>query len=75
MTHPLNAFLIELPVGTEPTELKLLEQQLAQITGVDKCRQSTSRSLDHVSVTMYISLASTVITTYWRGSARRQAGD
>jgi hypothetical protein len=62
MTHPLEAFLIELPAGTDPTAIKDLEQQLAQIAGVEQCRQSTARSLDPASITMYVTLVSTVIT-------------
>lgn len=62
MSHPLEAFLIELPAGTDPTTLKALEQELAQTAGVDQCRQSTARSLDPASITIYITLAGTVIT-------------
>lgn len=62
MTHPLEAFLIELPAGTDPATLQALEQQLARTAGIDQCRRSSSRSLDPASITMYITLTSTVVT-------------
>lgn len=62
MNHPLEAFLIELPTGTDPTTLEALELELAQTAGVDQCRQSTARSLDPASVTIYITLVSAVVT-------------
>lgn len=63
MTNPLEAFLIELPTGTNPTTIKALEQELAQTAGVDECRQSTARAIDPVSITIYVTLVATVITT------------
>jgi hypothetical protein len=61
MSNPLQEFEIELPKGVDAVVLKLLEQQIAQTIGVDKCGQDTERSVDPAAITIWVNLVATTI--------------
>jgi hypothetical protein len=63
MNNPLQAFEIEIPANTDPEVFGALRRELGETTGVDQCGPSTTRSLDPASMTMWITLVSTGITT------------
>lgn len=63
MSHPLEAFEIEMPAGVDPALLAQVEQTVAQTRGVSDCGQSTMRSLDASTLTLWVTLAGTIITT------------
>ncbi len=63
MTHLLDAFEITLPQEAGPSSLAALAQDLAQTPGVDQCGRSTTRSLDPATLTMWVTLAGSAITT------------
>jgi hypothetical protein len=63
MSHALEAFEIELPPGVDKAALASLQQALAETGGVDQCGQSTARSLDPAALTLWVTLAGSVLTT------------
>lgn len=63
MSNPLQSFEIEMPVNTDPAIFGALRKELGETTGVDQCGPSTTRSLDPASMTMWVTLISTGITT------------
>lgn len=63
MSNPFEAFVIELPDDVSPELRAQLESALAGTAGVDQCGQGGARSLDPGSLTMWITLAGTVVTT------------
>lgn len=63
MSNPFAAFEIELPPGVSPAMRAQLEATMAATKGVDQCGQGDARSLDPGTLTLWVTLAGTVVTT------------
>jgi hypothetical protein len=63
MSNPFEAFEIELPPGVSPAQRAQLEAAVAATAGVDQCGQGDARSLDPGTLTLWVTLAGTVVTT------------
>lgn len=63
MSNPFEAFEIELPSGMSSAQRAELESAVAATQGVDQCGQGDTRSLDPAALTLWVTLAGTVITT------------
>jgi hypothetical protein len=63
MSTAFEAFEITLPEGTDPAALAAVQAELGRTQGVDQCGRSARRSLDPATLTMWITLAGTALTT------------
>jgi hypothetical protein len=63
MSNPFEAFEIELPPSVSPALRAQLEAQVAATAGVDQCGPGDTRSLDPGTLTLWVTLAGTVVTT------------
>jgi hypothetical protein len=62
MANLFEAFEIEFPPGVDRSMLATLQEELAETDGVDQCDQSTTRSLDPATITMWVTLIGSTIT-------------
>jgi hypothetical protein len=63
MSTLFEAFEITLPEDADPALLATIETELARTRGVDQHGRSAKRSLDPATLTMWITLAGTALTT------------
>jgi hypothetical protein len=63
MSTGFDAFEITLPKDADPALLAAVETELARTQGVDQVGRSAKRSLDPATLTMWITLAGTALTT------------
>ncbi len=63
MNTTLSQFDVEIPLGTDQATLDEIEREITALTGVGHSGQGGSRSLDAQSITFWVTLASTVVTT------------
>jgi hypothetical protein len=63
MSNLFEAFEIELPSDVSYDLRAQLEAAVASTQGVDQCGQGDTRSLDPAALTLWVTLAGTVVTT------------
>lgn len=63
MSTLFDAFEITLPKDADAALLATLQEELARTQGVDQVGRSATRSLDPATLTMWITLAGTALTT------------
>jgi hypothetical protein len=63
MSNPFEAFEIELPDDVSLDQRTQLLAEVASTQGVDQCGKGDTRSLDPASLTLWVTLAGTVVTT------------
>jgi hypothetical protein len=62
MSHPLQAFLIELPADATYAAAKDLAKEVGATQGVDECGAGTTRAIDAGQLTLWVTLAGGAVT-------------
>ena len=69
MPDPLKIFEVELPAVTDRATLDAIQREVASTDGVRRAGSDGTRSVDVQALTMWVSLAASVVTTGAVGAA------